>query len=316
LKDGNRLLQSNQGGPKMLRGNSFEMNKVWKIVEKAATSDANILILGENGTGKEMVAREIHRLSERKNEIFVKVDMGAIPETLFESELFGYMRGAFTDARENKPGRFEIASGGTLFLDEIGNLPITMQSKILSVVQNREIFRLGGNKSVPIDVRIISATNMNPEQMISERLFREDLYYRLNTVTLNMPPLRERIEDIALFANSFLDRYRLRYKKPFLKFSKKALQLLQRNTWPGNIRQLEHCIENAVILSESNVIGANDLHLTEKSDLKIQSANYYDNEKILINQTIQKSEGNLSLAAKELGIARTTLYRKIKKHEL
>jgi len=301
----------------IVKGFSENMCSVWNTVSKAAPSNANILILGENGTGKEIIANEIHAQSLRNKEAFIKVDLGAIPHTLFESELFGYMRGAFTDARENKPGRFELASGGTLFLDEIANLPLNVQSKLLSVLQNRELYRLGDNKPVPIDVRIVAATNRSLEEMIEKHEFREDLYYRLNTITIDVPALRDRKEDIPLLANAFLEKQKLIHNKPLLKISEKALRSISDYPWPGNIRQLENCIEKAVILCEDSLITEKDFQLnSKKTETQLVSDNYYDNELLTVRNAITKAKGNLTLAAANLGIARTTLYRKMKKYDL
>ena len=233
-----------------------EMNEV---VKKVAATDANVLILGENGTGKEVVAREIHRLSNRNREIFVKVDLGALPETLFESELFGHRKGAFTDARQDRDGRFMIASAGTLFLDEIGNLPLSLQSKLLAAIQNREVYPVGSSTPTPTDVRIVSATNMPLQEMISQQRFREDLFYRINSIQLEIPPLRNRKEDIPVLSQFFLRKYKIQYQKHGLKLNEKALGRLKDHDWPGNIRELEHTIEKAVILSEGGWISTEHL---------------------------------------------------------
>lgn len=296
---------------------SAKMKQLDQLVEKIAVTDASVLILGENGTGKEVVAREIHRKSNRSGEIFVKVDLGAIPETLFESELFGHKKGAFTDAREDRDGRFVIASGGTLFLDEIGNLPTGLQSKLLSVIQNREVYPVGTIIPVPVDVRIISATNMPLQDMIRQGRFREDLFYRINAIQLDIPPLSERKEDIPVLADFFLRKYGLQYNKPFLKLGEQALQSLLGHDWPGNIRELEHTIEKAVILSDGNEINTGNLFSTISSARTVQrteTLNLEENERILIERALRKSRGNVSAASKSLGINRSTLYQKMKKY--
>ena len=289
------------------------------LVSKVAATDASVLILGENGTGKEVVAREIHRLSGRKNEIFMKVDLGALPETLFESELFGHVKGAFTDAGEDRDGRFVIASGGTLFLDEIGNLPPGLQSKLLSVIQNNEVYQVGSSIPKPIDVRIISATNMPLQKMIEEKTFREDLYYRINAIELEIPPLRDRKEDIPILAAFFLKKYSDHYQKAGLKLSNRAREQLMSHAWPGNIRELEHAIEKAVILSEKGLIS--QLTLTPRLDSDRTSAttttlNLEAHERMVIQQALKEQQGNVSATAKVLGINRSTLYQKMKKYGL
>lgn len=296
---------------------SKAIQKVNDMVEKLAASDASVLILGENGTGKELVARQIHLLSERRKEIFVKVDLGAIPETLFESELFGHLKGAFTDAKEERDGRFVIASGGTLFLDEVGNLPLSLQSKLLSVIQNREVFPLGSSRSIPIDVRIITATNMPLEEMIAQKIFREDLFYRINAIQLEVPSLRERSEDIPVLAEFFLRKYREQYNKPELILNDRALAVLGKHGWPGNIRELEHTIEKGVILSEMDAIGAEHL-FPVSSQAKVppaaSSLNLEENEKIIIEKAVRGEGGNVASSARKLGINRSTLYQKMKKY--
>jgi transcriptional regulator with PAS, ATPase and Fis domain len=296
---------------------SVVMKELDHLINKVASTEASVLILGENGTGKEVIAREIHRRSHRSGEIFVKVDLGAIPESLFESELFGHRKGAFTDARNDRDGRFIIASGGTLFLDEIGNLPPELQVKLLSVIQNRELYPVGSPVPVPVDVRIISATNMPMRDMIEKRRFREDLLYRINAIQIDVPPLRERTDDIPVLAQFFLRKYCHQYSKPMLKLDARSLKSLQAHSWPGNIRELEHTIEKAVILSEEKVI--NDAQLFPKnasstSTHKPVSHNLEENEKILIDSALRKEHGNVSAAAKKLGINRSTLYQKMKKY--
>ena len=300
-----------------LFGKSPEMCQVQETIQKVAASDSNVLVLGENGTGKELIAREIHQASNRSNEVFVHVDLGAISESLFESELFGHTRGAFTDAKSDKPGRIEIASGGTLFLDEIGNLQPAMQTKLLNVLQNREIYRIGSNKPQAADFRLISATNQDLRTMISEKRFREDLYYRINTIEITAPPLRERGQDIIELANYFLEKYREKHKRPGLKFSNGTLDAIGSNPWPGNVRQLQHSVERAVLLADGKKIeagdmvpGAPNLHLPNK----IKRPTLAKLEEISIRESIQQNGGNLSKAARELGVARSTLYNKMKSY--
>ncbi len=302
-------------------GTSQAMEKVMEDVKKVARTDANVLILGENGTGKEMVAREIHRNSPRKNEVFIGVDLGAISETLFESELFGYKKGAFTDAKEDRAGRFEAASKGTIFLDEIGNLSFGLQSKLLSVIQNKTVIRLGANKQIPIDVRLVCATNMPLYQMVKENKFRQDLLYRINTVEIHLPPLRERKEDIRLLADHFLQTYANKYNMPSKRIHESALKRLESHNWPGNIRELQHAVERAVIMSDNNVLMASDFFLNQKDepeshDTLVSSTNLEETEKILIRKVIDKHGGNISKAAKELGLTRASLYRRIEKYGL
>ncbi|MFH0758578.1 MAG: sigma-54 dependent transcriptional regulator [Bacteroidota bacterium] len=296
---------------------SLAMKEVNEVVKKIAVTDASVLILGENGTGKEVVAREIHRLSERKKEIFVKVDLGALPGSLFESELFGHRKGAFTDAKEDRDGRFIIASGGTLFLDELGNLPLSLQSKLLSAIQNREVYPVGSSRPIKVDVRIISATNLPLLEMIERKTFREDLYYRLNAIQLEIPPLRERKEDIPVLSWFFLRKYCEQYNRTGLRLNDGALASLQQHQWPGNIRELEHTIEKAVILSEKGVILTEHLFPrtsrpqgpTMENPLNLEA-----NEKLIIEKALRGAGGNVSAASNLLGINRSTLYQKMKKY--
>ena len=304
-------------GYSIFNSKARSMTGILRCIEKAAPTDANILILGENGTGKEVMAKEIHRLSNRSDNIFVHLDLGSLSETLFESELFGYKKGAFTDAKENKPGRIEIASGGSLLLDEIGNLPLHLQTKLLSVIQNQEIIPLGGTRPVGVDVRLISATNRPLVKMIEEGSFRDDLYFRINTILIEVPPLRERKEDIAGLANYFLKRFSARYKTKVPVLSEKAAEKLLSYKWPGNIRELMHTIEKAVILAEDNNLKPDDFTLSEKvkkSGRTSGSFNLGENEKQLIESAIETFDGNMSRVARELGINRSTLYEKIKKY--
>jgi DNA-binding NtrC family response regulator len=296
------------------------IRRVMDIVDKVSQTDANILVTGENGTGKGLIAKEIHRRSNRSKLPMVTVDMASIPVSLFESELFGHRKGAFTDAKSDRVGRFESAELSTLFLDEIGNLSLNMQTKILNVLQERQIIPLGTNKIVPIDIRLICATNKNLEKMVMEGLFRQDLLFRINTIQIDLPPLRERGRDIDLMAVYFLDKFSVKYGKGQMSFDKDAMQALKNYPWPGNIRELEHSIEKAVILSDFRVVQADDLFLKK---VPVQGANpaevpesFDDYEKTIIRKTLLRNMGNLSNAARELGISRPTMYKKIKQYGL
>lgn len=302
-------------------GSSASMKNIFSIIDKVAQTDANVLILGENGTGKELIARAIHDRSHRKDEIFVGVDMGAITETLFESELFGHKRGAFTDAKDDRAGRFEVADQGTLFLDEIGNLSMPLQSKLLTVLQKREVTRIGTNKAIPVDIRLICATNMHVHEMVQDHTFRQDLLYRINTVEIFLPPLRERQDDIPQLANHFLKQYSQKYRKNFTGFKPAAMELLQRYSWPGNIRELQHAIERAIIMAEGNELDSRDFFFlsAKPSSEKVQSTttlNLDDMERSTIQRAIDKNGGNISKAAKELGLTRASLYRRLEKYGL
>jgi len=304
-------------------GDSKALQNVLNLVRKAAPTDANILILGENGTGKELIAREIHALSRRREEVFVSVDLGAVPESLFESELFGHKKGAFTDAREDRVGRFQAAEGGTLFLDEIGNLPLNLQPKLLAALESRSVVPVGGTRAEPIDVRLISATNVGPEAMKDSNIFRPDLLYRLNTVEIHLPPLRERQDDIPLLADTFLAEYARKYNRPTFGLSDGALNVLAKYAWPGNVRELRHSIERAVILSDEKELQAADFSaLAPESDagrasLETGEGKTLDEvEKAVIERTLATHQGNISKAAKELGLTRTSLYRRIEKYGL
>jgi DNA-binding NtrC family response regulator len=301
-------------------GVSPAIRQVFATIDKVAATEADILILGENGTGKELVARALHRQSPRAGEVFVSVDMGAIAETLFESELFGHMKGAFTDARENRPGRLELATGGTLFLDEIGNLSLAMQAKLLSVLETRKVTRLGSNATREIDIRLICATNMPLYDMVARNEFRQDLLYRINTVEIQLPPLRERQEDISLLADHFLGIFSIKYKKRITGISAPALKKLERYRWPGNIRELIHTLERAVILSESQMLQPADFLFpdTEKEAEGVVFDNYNleEVEKAVIRKALKKHAGNVSRAAKDLGLTRTSLYRRMEKYGL
>lgn len=296
-------------------GLSPGMQRIKETIRKVAGSDSNVLVLGENGTGKELIAREIHNASGRSDEVFVHVDLGAISESLFESELFGYTRGAFTDAKADKPGRIEIASGGTLFLDEIGNLQPGMQTKLLHVLQNREIYRIGSNKPQAADFRLISATNQDLQKMIREKRFREDLYYRINTIEITAPPLRERGQDIIDLAQYFLEKYLVKHHRQGFIFSAGALEAIKGHPWPGNVRQLQHAVERAVLMAEGRKIEAGDIlpGVYEKHNSReIRQPTLAELEEISIRESIQRNGGNLSKAARELGVARSTLYNKMK----
>lgn len=305
----------NPNRPEMLTGHSPAMLQLIKIVAKVAKTDANILITGENGTGKEMLAKEIHRLSPRNIRPMLSIDMGAISESLFESELFGHERGAFTDAYESRPGKFEAASGSSLFMDEIGNLPLTLQAKLLTVLQNRNITRIGSNKVLPVDIRLISATNKDIPEMVKQGLFREDLFYRINTIHLEIPPLRERGDDVLLFIETFLHRFASKYQRPEIRMHEQTVEKLRSYHWPGNIRELQHAIEKAVILCEGNVIRPKDILVkqTWKPQTTSTVPNLEEVERQAIETAILQNNGNLTAAAEQLGISRQTLYNKLKR---
>jgi len=303
----------------MYWGDSEVMNNLHHIVEKVSATDANILITGENGTGKEILANEIHRLSTRCGKKMLPVDMGAITETLFESELFGHVKGAFTDAKTDKPGKFELANGSTIFLDEIGNLSYSLQAKLLTALQRRSIVRVGGSTQIPIDVRLICATNRNLQQMVSDGEFREDLLYRINTIHLKLPALRQRKTDIVPLANRFLHQYADLYNKVNIRFSEEAEKKLTSLPWYGNIRELQHAVEKAVILSDGGVITAEDIdggNPTRKEKPLDEVQTLDEMESRMIEKTIKECEGNLSVVAARLGISRQTLYNKIKRYGL
>ncbi|WP_194774427.1 sigma-54-dependent transcriptional regulator [Pararhodonellum marinum] len=322
LSKKSRQLQSDLKKPFTdIIGQSASMKNIFSIIDKVAQTDANILILGENGTGKELIARAIHDRSHRKDEIFVGVDMGAITESLFESELFGHKKGSYTDAKEDRAGRFEVADKGTLFLDEIGNLSMPLQSKLLTVLQKREVTRIGTNKSIPVDIRLICATNMSVHDMVMDNTFRQDLLYRINTVEIFLPPLRERQDDITLLANHFLKVYSQKYRKEIKAFKPAAIQLLQHYAWPGNIRELQHAIERAIIMSEGNELDSRDFFFlsAKPAQDKISNnatLNLDEVEKNVIQKAIDKNGGNISKAAKELGLTRASLYRRLEKYGL
>lgn len=298
-------------------GSSPEIRKVMQMVEKVAGTDANVLLTGENGTGKGVIARHIHQLSERKNECFVTVDMGAIPSTLFESELFGHKKGAFTDAKEDRIGKFQLADRGTLFLDEIGNIPLMLQAKVLVALQNKSITPIGSNKLQTMNIRLVSATNANIEQEVFEGRFREDLLYRLNTIKIELPPLRERGEDIELLACHYLGVYQKKYRKPNLRLGSQAIKKLNKYHWPGNIRELDHAIEKSVILSENEILMPEDFSLRAVEKKGQKSFQTLDEmEQMMIAEALDKCNGNYSKVSEMLGVSRQTLYNKIKRYGL
>lgn len=305
---------------KLMLTASEPMQDILLKLDKIAPTEANVLIVGENGTGKEIVAQAIHKKSLRNNKPFIKVDVGALTETLFESELFGHKKGAFTDAKDDRTGLFESANGGTIFLDEIGNISLQQQAKLLSVLQNRLITKLGSNLPIPIDIRLICATNLTITDLANEQKFRKDLVYRINTVEIDVPPLRKRKDDILLLAEYFISQYTLKYMKPAIQLSKPALEKMKQYPFPGNVRELQYCIERAVIMADGDILNENDLHFSplEKiseqediTDLKLSNI-----EKNTILKVIEKHNGNITKAAKELGITRTALYRRLSKYEI
>lgn len=308
----------------MYWGESQAMMRLHQLIEKVATTDANVLITGENGTGKEMLAREIHALSKRKRAAMIPVDMGAITETLFESELFGYVKGAFTDARTDRAGKFEAANNGTLFLDEIGNLSYHLQAKLLTALQRRSIVRVGSNTPIPINIRLICATNRNLQEMVAKEEFREDLLYRINTIHVEIPPLRERKEDIVPLAQRFLHKYGALYQKSGLQFSEAAERLLESQPWLGNIRELEHAIEKAVIICDDDTVDTFYFEFPKqqlaKADESVKTEVPFQTleemEYKMIRAAMEQHEGNLSLVANQLGISRQTLYNKLKRYGL
>jgi len=304
-----------------LLAESEAMKNIFFKIEKIAPTDANILILGENGTGKDLTAKAIHQKSLRAKEPYIKVDVGALTETLFESELFGHKKGAFTDAREDRIGRIEAANGGTLFLDEIGNISLQQQAKLLSVLQNRQVIRLGTNQPIPVDIRLICATNMPLQELANENRFRKDLIYRINTVEITLPPLRTRKEDIILLAKHFAKQYAAKYRKPAIELDKSALEKLMKYPFPGNVRELQYTMERAIIMSDSEVLGEKDLlfspiensaaQTNELDDYKLSTI-----EKNTILHVIEKHNGNITKAARELGLTRTALYRRLSKYDI
>lgn len=319
-KTNQHLVETLSGGE--IIGESKAIQQVLAMIERVAKTDANVLILGENGTGKELIAKAIHRHSLRAKEAFVSVDMGAISENLFESELFGHKKGAFTDAKEDRTGRFELAQKGTLFLDEIGNLPLTHQAKLLAVLQNRQITPVGSNKVIPIDIRLICATNLNIHQAVAEGNFRQDLLYRINTVEIHLPPLRERAGDIPILARHFLQKYAKKYHRPTPRLSAEATAFLESYPFPGNVRELEHALERALIMSDSELLSPDDFFFLKttktafSSPLTTSTLNLDDVEKDMIQKALDKYNGNISKAAKELGLTRASLYRRLEKYGL
>ncbi len=303
-----------------LIGISSAIRKVFQTIEKVAATDANVLILGENGTGKELAARALHKNSKRSGEVFVRVDMGSLTPSLFESELFGHVKGAFTDAKEDRAGRFEAASGGTLFLDEIGNIPIELQSKLLTVLQNRQVARVGSNSYKPIDIRLICATNTSIHQMVAVNKFRQDLLYRINTVEIDIPPLRERREDIPQLAEHFLAIYKAKYNKQNMRLSPVTVKKLENYKWPGNVRELQHAIERSIILSDSDILQPSDFFFTspetKEEKFIFDTYNLEEVEKAVIRKVLDTNDGNVTRAAKELGLTRAALYRRMEKYRL
>ncbi|MEM9392158.1 MAG: sigma-54 dependent transcriptional regulator [Bacteroidota bacterium] len=298
-------------------GNSAAIKQVKSLINKVAKTDAEVLILGENGTGKELVARAIHNRSGRKEEVFINVDLGAITETLFESELFGHVKGAFTDAKHDKAGRFELGSKGTVFLDEIGNLSVPLQAKLLTVLQSKKVMRVGSGKEIPADFRLVCATNMPLYDMVYDQRFRQDLLYRINTVEIRLPSLKERIEDIPLLTEHFLKLYKRKYQKPKLSIEKGIIEKLTRYQWPGNIRELQHAIERAVILSEQDVISTVDLLINNATPVKLEqgkSKTLDEAERDFILASLEANKGNVTKTAEILGLTRTALYRRMSKH--
>lgn len=303
-----------------LIAHSASMNAILQTVHKVSNTDANILILGENGTGKQLIAREIHKRSARYNKPFISVDLGSLSPTLFESEIFGHIAGAYTDARQDRPGRFELAEKGTIFLDEIGNLALPLQSKLLSVIQSGKVSRVGSSKSISLDVRVVTATNMDLPEMVKNQQFREDLLYRINTIQIEVPPLRERISDITHLAEYYLEKYKSRYQKGNIGgFYHEAMVTLKQYHWPGNVRELLHVVEKAVILCDTTEITNDDLNLDvpdKKPMTDFNNLNLSELEKAAISRALGKNNRNLTRAAKELGITRATLYAKIEKYGL
>jgi len=320
LKKAKEMLEEQISRPfSEIIGQSQAIRDVFALIDKVARTDANVLILGENGTGKELIARAIHQRSMRKSESFVSVDMGAITETLFESELFGHKKGAFTDAREDRPGRFELAHKGTLFLDEIGNLSLNLQSKLLSALQSRQVTRVGSNQPRPVDIRLICATNMPLHDMVRDGTFRQDLLYRINTVEIHVPPLCERVEDIPLLSQHFLNYYAKKYHKTVRSISDGAMSRLKRYAWPGNIRELQHAIERAVIMTDSDTLQESDFlfgRSGSNQSANSDTLNLDEVEKTAISKALQLHNGNISKAAEELGLTRASLYRRMEKYGL
>ncbi len=325
LRSGRTILNSDLDNQftDFVGGNAPSMQRVFETINKVASTDANVLILGENGTGKELVARELHRQSLRASEVFVTVDMAAIPETLFESELFGHVKGSFTGANDNRAGRFEAASNGTLFLDEIGNLSPPLQAKLLTALQQRHIIPVGSNKTRPIDVRLICATNMPVYEMTRDNSFRQDLLYRINTVEITIPALRDRVEDIPALASHFVEVYARKYKKNIRSLRAAAIKKLEKYHWPGNVRELQHMVERAIIMTDSTMLQPEDFlfagnHGADhvKNGFVFDSYNLEEVERLVIRKALDQEEGNISKAAEELGLTRASLYRRLEKYGL
>lgn len=323
LKDQQELMREELDHKfKDIIGQSAAMIRVFDTIERVAETDANVLVLGENGTGKELIARAIHRNSKRADKPFVTVDLGAITETLFESELFGHVRGAFTDAKTDRAGRFEVANGGTLFLDEIGNLSPALQAKLLTALQNKRISRVGSNKVLDVDIRLICATNMPLYEMVQKSEFRQDLLYRINTIELTLPSLKERNEDIRILAEHYLEQFAKKYNKDIYKFSEATIKRLEKYHWPGNVRELQHAVERAVIMSRDNILQPEDFFFNasnqpkDQSEINLEQYNLEDVERILIRKVLAKHNGNITHAAQELGLTRSSLYRRLEKYGL
>ena len=304
-------------------GTSEAMQNVFRTIEKVAETDANILILGENGTGKELVARAIHRRSSRAREVIITVDMGAVPETLFESELFGHVKGAYTDATSDQAGKFEAAAGGTLFLDEIGNLSLAMQAKLLRVLETRQVFRVGSTKAIPLDIRLICATNRPVQECVRNNTLRQDFLYRINTVEIHLPPLRVRAADISLLTDFFIERYSRKYGTPARRVEAEAYRRLEQYGWPGNVRELKHTVERAVILHEALsfrpvdfALAPPDVNSDQADQVMLADLNLEEAEKHLLRRALRTYQGNISKASEALGITRTSLYRRMQKHGL
>jgi DNA-binding NtrC family response regulator len=319
--DKKQAQEKKKQSPVEIIGESDVMRNLFYKLEKIAPTDANVLILGENGTGKDLIAQAIYKLSLRKEKPYIKVDVGALTDTLFESELFGHKKGAFTDAREDRMGLIEAADGGTLFLDEIGNIFLQQQAKLLTVLQNRQVTRLGANTPVPVNIRLISATNVPFVELANEQRFRKDLIYRINTVEITVPPLRERENDILLLTGHFLNVYAQKYMKPELRLSEPAQSKLMNYSYPGNVRELQYAVERAVIMSDGDTLKADDIvfSLIEQQAPVApvqQTHKLEDMERNAIMQVIEKNQGNISKAAKELGLTRTALYRRLEKYEI
>lgn len=327
-QDENTQLKSKQAGRNLAEARdlpemifqSRAMQQIYETVQRIAETDANVLLLGENGTGKDLIAQAIHSHSRRAQENFVKVDLGAITETLFESELFGHVKGAFTDAREDRPGRFEAADGGTIFLDEIGNLTLGLQAKLLTVLQNRTVTRVGSNRVRPVNVRVIAATNQNLYEAVKNRTFRQDLLYRINTIEIQLPPLRERTDDIEPLAQHFLKEFARKYNRPVTGLSAALLKEMLRYPWPGNVRELQHAVERAVIMAQGEKLQPEDFFFrqngVEEHGAQLPTMNLDDMEKQLIMKALQKYHGNITEAAAELGLTRASLYRRLEKYHL